>query len=202
MQQLARLTYYRTWVLLLLLSVFGGAPVVEATTNENDTQLKVATCQFPVSGDINANALHIKKFIEEAAENDADLVHFSEAALSGYGGMDLPNFEKFDWDTLRAQTQEIMALAKKHAIWVILGSAHYISPDEKPTNCLYIISDKGKIIDRYDKSMCTTSDLKVYTPGNRIVTLDINGIRCGFLICYDSCFPEMYNIDLPPIVTP
>ena len=87
-----------------------------------------------------------------------------------------------------------MKLAQQNNIWVILGSAHYIRPQEKPTNCLYIISNEGQIVDRYDKSMCTTSDLKIYTPGNRIVTLDINGIRCGFLICYDSCFPEMYNI--------
>ena len=177
-----------------LVRKFDDAEISEAKTKENNAQLKIATCQFPVSNDIGANAHYIKKYILEASENKADLVHFSEAALSGYGGMDLPNFDGFDWDNLRAQTHEIMALAQKHSIWVILGSAHYISPEEKPTNCLYIISNEGEIVERYDKSMCTTSDLNVYTPGNRIVTIDINGLRCGFLICYDACFPEMYNI--------
>ncbi|MHC4395573.1 MAG: carbon-nitrogen hydrolase family protein [Planctomycetota bacterium] len=161
---------------------------------ENSMVLKVATCQLPVSKDIRKNAEYIKKFIKEAAENKADIVHFSEAALSGYGGSDFPSFENFDWQTLRAETHQIMALAKKLNIWVILGSAHYISENEKPTNCLYIISNEGKIVDRYDKSMLTTGDLKVYTPGNHLVTITLKGIKCGFLICYDICYPEMYNI--------
>ena len=47
-----------------------------------------------------------------------------------------------------------MALAKQFNVWVILGSAHYIDKGVMPTNCL-IISNKGKIVDRYDKSMLT-----------------------------------------------
>ena len=52
-------------------------------------KLKVATCQFPVTGDLNSNAQYIKKFIMEAAQNNADIVHFSEAALTGYKYSDL-----------------------------------------------------------------------------------------------------------------
>lgn len=157
-------------------------------------RLKVATCQFPVSGNVEKNAEYIKDFIKKAAANQSDIVHFSEAALSGYAGVDVPDFEDYDWDTLRARTGEITDLAREHGIWVILGSAHYLCPEEKPTNCLYVISSEGKIVDRYDKSMCTGGDLKVYTPGNHLVVVDLKGIRCGFLICYDSCFPEMYNV--------
>lgn len=156
--------------------------------------LKVATCQFPVTGNIESNAGYVKRFIKEAATNKADIVQFSEAALSGYPPMDIPSFENFDWATLRDQTHQIMSLAKKHRIWVVLGSAHYISEDEKPLNCLYIISDEGKIVDRYDKCMLTGGDLRYYTPGNHIVVIELKGFKMGFLICYDSCFPEMYNI--------
>ncbi|MHC4738013.1 MAG: carbon-nitrogen hydrolase family protein [Planctomycetota bacterium] len=164
-----------------------------ADNKQNNSVLKAATCQLPVSKDILSNAKYIKQFIKEAAENKADIVHFSEAALSGYGGADFPSFEDFDWQTLREQTHQIMALAKKRNIWVILGSAHYISENENPTNCLYIISNEGKIVDRYDKSMLTTGDLKAYTPGNHFATITLKGIKCGFLICYDICYPEMYN---------
>jgi predicted amidohydrolase len=167
---------------------------IRADASPADIRLKVATCQFPVSGDIDANAGYITSFIKEAAAKGADVVHFSEAALSGYGGADVPHFGNYDWERLRNRTQEIMDLARERSIWVVLGSAHYLGPKENPTNCLYIISDEGKIVDRYDKSMCTGGDLKVYTPGDHLVTLDLKGIRCGFLICYDSCFPEMYNV--------
>jgi predicted amidohydrolase len=166
----------------------------EADSPANRPGMKVATCQFPVSGDVVENATYIKDFIKKAAVNKADIVHFSEAALSGYAGVDIPNFDNYDWDKLRTHTQEIMGLARENGIWVVLGSAHYLCPEEKPTNCLYVISNEGKIVDRYDKSMCTGGDLKAYTPGNHLVTIDLKGFRCGFLICYDSCFPEMYNV--------
>jgi predicted amidohydrolase len=112
--------------------------------NNSEEKLKVATCQFPVSGEIKSNANYIKRFIKEAAQNKSDIVHFSEAALSGYPPKDVPSFESLNWDDLRTQTHSIMSLARKHKIWVVLGSAHYISENEKPLNCLYIISDKGK----------------------------------------------------------
>ena len=35
-------------------------------------KLKVATCQFPVTGDLKSNADYIKKFIKEAAQKSAD----------------------------------------------------------------------------------------------------------------------------------
>jgi deaminated glutathione amidase len=177
------------WCLLfsiLLLSFgFGNLPA---------EKLKIATCQFPVSGDVHKNAKFIKDFIKEAAVEKADVVHFSEASLTGYPPVDIASFNNYDWDALSNETKEIMALAKQYNIWVVLGSAHYIDSIVKPTNCLYIISDKGEIVDRYDKSMLTDGDLNFYTPGNHITTININGFECGILICYDSCFPEMYNI--------
>ena len=157
-------------------------------------KLRVATCQFPVSGDLNSNLHYIESFIREAAQNDADIIHFSEAALTGYPPRDIPSFENYDWKALKDATLEIMSLAKKLKIWVILGSAHYIDEGEKPLNSLYIISNQGNIVGRYDKSMLTSSDSSHYTAGNHIEIVEINGYKTGYLICYDSCYPEMYNI--------
>jgi len=157
-------------------------------------KLTVATCQFPVTGKIKDNADYIKKFIQEAAQNNADIVHFSEAALSGYPPGDIPSFENFDWESLRQLTYEIMSLAKEENIWIVLGSAHYLSENDKPMNCLYIISNEGKIIGRYDKSMLTGGDANYYSAGNHIEVVQLKGYKLGFLICYDSCYPEMYNL--------
>ena len=186
------LTLTMSWAMLLVVLLCSQSTGAESPVD--GPRLKVATCQFPVSGNVDENAGYVKDFIRKAAANKADVVHFSEAAFSGYGGVDVPSFDSYDWDKLRTHTQETRSLAKEHDIWVVLGSAHYLSADEKPTNCLYIISSDGEIVDRYDKSMCTGGDPKAYTPGNHLVTIDLKGIRCGFLICYDSCFPEMYNV--------
>ena len=160
------------------------------TTSKKKQKLKIATTQFPVSADLRRNAKYIKKMIRQAGANKADIVQFCEAALSGYVIMDYPSFDRFDWHLLREMTVEVMGLAKECGIWVALGSTHYVSERVPPTNCIYIISDEGKVVDRYDKCFVCSHH---YTPGSRLVTLTLKGHKLGFLICYDGCYPEIYN---------
>ena len=155
--------------------------------------LKVATCQFGVSADIEANAAKIRKQMAQAAERGADVVHFSECALSGYASVDFDSFEDYNWDLLKEKTLEIIDLAGKLNIWAVLGSSHRLSEPHKPHNCLYLVSPEGKLVDRYDKRFGTVIDLDNYTPGNRFVDFDINGVACSLLICFDLRFPELYR---------
>ena len=155
--------------------------------------LKVATCQFAVGGSITRNARQIQQLMRKAAKAGADIVHFPECALSGYAGIDFPNFLDYDWQLLCEETQHIMTLAKELDIWVVLGSTHRLTEPNKPNNSLYLISRKGKITDRYDKRFCLAKELKRYTPGNRFVTFTINRVKCALLICFDLRFPELYR---------
>ena len=164
-------------------------------------QLRVATCQFSVEPDITHNRRWILRQIEYASQHGADVVHFSECALSGYAGVDVPNTQAIDWDELRSATQDVLMAARQHRIWVLLGSTHFLAEDVKPHNSVYIINSRGKLVDRYDKRFCTgtcdgrksTLDLSHYSPGNRFVTFRIKGICCGVAICYDYRFPELYR---------
>jgi predicted amidohydrolase len=180
--------------------------------------LKVATCQFAVGKKIRRNARQICVFLQKARKTGADIVHFSECALSGYVGTDFPSFAGFDWDLLRKETEKIMSLAGRLGLWVVLGSTHRLTPDKnirgqaepnKPHNSLYLISPKacpeqpvvskvepsrrGKIIDRYDKRFCTKGDLRRLTPGDHFVYFTINNVKCSLLICFDLRFPEIYR---------
>ena len=154
--------------------------------------LRVATCQFPVSGSVAENARQIGEFMHRAAKSGAHLLHTSEACLSGYAGVDLPSFDAFDWDLLRHETAGLRQLAKELDLWLVLGSAHFLDARTKPTNCVYLIAPDGRIVNRYDKSMCTTGDQKHYSAGNRLAVQDIRGIRVGLAICYDICWPQIY----------
>lgn len=129
----------------------------------------------------------------EAKLKKADIVHFSECALSGYPGVDMQSLENFNWYELHQMTDSIISLAKKLNIWVILGSLHLLSGNNKPHNSLYVINPEGKLTDRYDKRFCTSSDLLYNTPGDHFVTFKINGVNYGLLICYDVRFPELYR---------
>jgi predicted amidohydrolase len=154
--------------------------------------LRVATCQFPVSGQPVENAKFIGDFLHQAADAGAHLLHTSEACLSGYPGADLASFEKYDWEGLRQQTAGLRRLAKDLGLWLVLGSAHYLDAATKPTNCLYLIDPQGRIADRYDKCFCTGGDQKHYSAGNRLVTHEVRGVRIGLAICYDICWPQLY----------
>src|ERR1700760_2878038 len=88
------------------------------------TVLTVATCQFPVSADIEANAGWMARQLREAVRQGARVAHFPEGALSGYAGTDFGTFTAYDWDALDRATDGIRELANELGIWVAAGSAH------------------------------------------------------------------------------
>jgi len=155
--------------------------------------LKVATCQFAVSGSIRRNARQICGFLRQAKKLKADIVHLSECALSGYAGKDFETLDGFNWQLLREETRRIMELAAKLNLWVVLGNIHQLTGANKPHNCLYLIDPKGRIVGRYDKRFCLSDELAFYTPGDRFVNFTVNGVKCSLLICFDSRFPELYR---------
>ena len=170
------------------------------TNSKQPKSLRVATCQFSVEAEVDHNRRWILRQIEEAADQGADVAHFSECALSGYAGVDIASIVELDWDGLESATREIMAAARRHNVWVLLGSTHRLDDQVKPHNCVYVINAQGEIADRYDKRFCTgqagrrpTLDLCYYSPGNRSVTFTIRGVKCGVAICYDYRFPEIYR---------
>ena len=151
---------------------------------EKDGRGNVKSCDVSIFGQRicckKCGAISLR-LCKKPKNGGAEIVHFSECALSGYGGANHDTLDGFDWDTLRAKTQEIMALAATLKLWVALGSMHQLTPPNKPHNSLYLINPQGRIENRYDKRFCTQGDLDYYTPGSRFVTFDLNGVRCSLL---------------------
>jgi predicted amidohydrolase len=151
--------------------------------------LTVATCQFPVSADANANRTWITKLMRKAKRDGADVVHFCEGALSGYAPADLSNYDGYDWATLEANARQAFALAGELGVWLVVGSAHRLSGDHLPHNSVYVVNDRGELVDRYDKRFCEPG----YTPGDHATAFEINGIRCATLVCLEFRYPELYR---------
>jgi deaminated glutathione amidase len=162
-------------------------------------RLIIATCQFPVDRDIRGNLAYIERQMVEARERGADVAHFSECCLSGYPEAEFDSFKQFDWDLHLDSMRRIMSLARELRLWVLIGSSHQLSDGHKPHNSLYVIDDRGRLVDRYDKMFCTgnrkgsSEDLKHFSPGNHLVTFRIRGIVCGLLICHDFRYQELYR---------
>ncbi|HUT37185.1 MAG TPA: carbon-nitrogen hydrolase family protein [Planctomycetota bacterium] len=154
--------------------------------------LTIATCQFPVSADIRANGAFIRRQMRLAARRGAEIVHFSETALSGYAGAQFTTFDGFPWGVLEDETRRVRDLAVELGVWTILGSTHR-QPRGKPLNCLYLIAPTGRIVKRYDKCFLMRRDRRYYAPGRRLVTHSVGGVKFGLLICFDFRFPEIWR---------
>ncbi len=162
-------------------------------------KLAIATCQFPVSSDLQRNTRYVLRQMRSAKRQGAHVAHFPECALSGYAGIDFESFATFDWDLLQACTAKVCQAARELQLWVVLGSSHRLSGRHKPHNCLYVLNPSGELAERYDKMFCagdksaTTGDLAHFSPGSHLATVTIRGIRCGFQICHEYRYPELYR---------
>lgn len=190
-RRIISLTVIFSTIMFILISTVLSAQV--EVNNPKSGKLRVASCQFPVSSNIAENLQWIEKQMIEAKLKKADIIHFPECALSGYAGIDMKSLEGFNWNELHRATDSVLTLAKKLKLWVVLGSMHKLSGNNKPHNSLYLINSKGEVVDRYDKRFCTDGDLEFFTPGDHFVTFNLNGIECGLLICFDLRFPELYR---------
>lgn len=161
--------------------------------------VRVATCQFPVGGNVMDNARYIVRQARLAKARGADVAHFPEGALSGYAGSDFASFEGFDWAVLRECIEDVRQAARRVGIWMVVGSAHRLSDGHKPHNSLYVIDAAGEVVDRYDKRFCSgdaegrSGELAHYSPGDHSSIWEINGVRCGALICYEYRYPELHR---------
>ncbi len=160
-------------------------------------ELIIATCQFPITADIKKNTSYILKQMDYAKIKKADVAHYPECCLSGYAGVDFNNFNRQHDMLLNSSLEMISKYAEKLKMWIILGSHYFENRNKKPYNCLWLINDKGKIVDRYDKRflMGSLGELEhyYYKPGRRAVIFKIRNIKCGLLICHEWRYPEVYR---------
>ena len=157
--------------------------------------LKLATAQFAVGPDIRLNLSKISEQIREAAKEGCELIHFSECCLTGYTGIDIKHCENAN--EIPLALTEISNLAKENSIWVIIGSHYFTDQSSKPLNSLFVYDHEGRLVAHYDKRVLAGApgemDQKHYSSGTNAVTFEINGIKCGLLICHEWRYPEFFR---------
>jgi predicted amidohydrolase len=93
-------------------------------------------------------------------------------------------------------------LARRHQIWLHIGSLALKASPDKAANRAFLIDPKGEIAASYDKIHMFDVDLaggesyresRSYTAGERAVVADLPWARLGLTICYDLRFPALYR---------
>lgn len=150
--------------------------------------LKIATSQFPVSTNIEINYRYILKHVEIAKKRKAQVIHFPELSLSGYN----TPINELNWDQIDHKVEQLQNVAKDRNIHLVVG-VHKRNNKELPFNTTLVIKNSGEIAGDYAKSRVYGGEKLKFTPTENYFTTKIEGITCGFLICYDSSFQYLFE---------
>jgi predicted amidohydrolase len=156
--------------------------------------LPVAVAQPTMTADARENGRTVRRMMREAADAGARLVQFPEGMLSGYAKAQVQDWADVDWPAVREELDAVAALAAELSLWVVLGSAHSLTAPHRPHNSVYVISDEGRLVDRYDKRICSHTEItRFYTPGFEPVVFDVDGFRFGLAVCIEVNFPDLFS---------
>ena len=149
--------------------------------------LKIATAQFEnASGDKAYNLSVIDSISAKAAQSGAEVVVFHECSITGYTfARNLTKSELSDYSELipeGASTQALINIAKKNNIIVLAGL--FEKDHEARLFKAYVCVDGNGLKAKYRKIHPFINPH--INSGNEYVVFDINGWRCGILICYDN----------------
>ncbi len=137
-------------------------------------------------GELDKNFEIAADFVKSA--KNSDVVVLPELWSTGYYPTPLEDFA----DKNGERTAEFLCdLSKKMNVNIIGGSV-IAEVDGKYYNRCMVSDRRGEIVAVYDKThlFSFADEQKVFSAGDKIVTVDLDGVKCGLSICYDLRFPE------------
>lgn len=149
--------------------------------------IRISTAQFEnKSGDKAYNLGVIEKLAEEAARQGATAVAFHECSITGYTfARHLSREQMLDLAELipgGESIQRLQEIASRHRITVLAGLFEK-DEQEKLYKAYVAVGPKGFIACHRKLHPFINPHL---TPGNAFTVFELEGWKCGILICYDN----------------
>lgn len=156
-----------------------------------------------ISG-LRASGTEMRRLMREAHEAGARLIHFPEGAtcspnkrlMSETGPKEIgpSDWSRFEWAFLREELVTASKLARDLKLWTVFGSVHQLTPPHRPHNSLYVVSDRGELVTRYDERMLSNTKISfMYSPGKIPVTFEVDGVRFGCALGMETHYPEIFT---------
>jgi omega-amidase len=154
--------------------------------------MKVAGIQHDIVWeDAAANFERLAPKIADASGAGARLVVLTEMYSTGFSMKTERVAERSDGASARFLVEQ----AKAHDVWVCasIPEQHDDVGDGRPFNQLVLASPAGDV-DRYAKIHPFTygREDEHYAAGERFLTVDVEGVRCSFFVCYDLRFADEF----------
>jgi predicted amidohydrolase len=147
---------------------------------------KIAACQVPdIKENIDASLEWIEKFTKQAEEKEVSLICFPECFLQGYL-TDEQFAKKYAVNLTSVTFKTILQRLAKYKMTIVFG---LIEQDiESLFNTAVVIKD-GELIGKYRKTHLLDGE-QIFKAGSEYPVFQINDLKFGINICYDTQFPE------------
>lgn len=156
--------------------------------------MKITCLQMKMTlSDVDGNFALAKQLITEAAAEKPDVIVLPETWNTGYYPPEHLK-ELSDPDGERVK-REIGGLAKELGINIVAGSAAVVKND-KVYNTAYVFNRSGEVVAEYDKThlFSPAAEEKFFEKGDHVCAFELDGVKCGLVICYDIRFPELVRM--------
>ena len=180
----------------------------QGATTAVGKRIRLAVAQTTLADDprdvaaLRAAGTQVRELMREAARAGARLVLFPEGAMCAPDKRvmsSLPDavgpadWSRFEWDVLGEELAAVAELAAELRLWTVLGSVHRLTPPNRPHNSLYVISEHGTVVSRYDERLLSKTKVSsMYAPGATPVTFDVDGVRFACLLGMEVHYPELF----------
>ena len=149
--------------------------------------MKISVLQFKSElGKIPKNFSTAEKMIK--ISQNSDVIILPELWSTGYYPTPLENFADVDGERTK---NFICDLAKRFNVNIIAGSVIVETSGQFFNRCM-VSNRNGEIIGVYDKThlFSFADEGNVFTAGKNFSVVELDGVKCGIIICYDLRFPE------------
>lgn len=170
-------------------------------TGETADRPRVAAVQMNSRDDKAENVATALELIDRAAATGARLVALPEVWT--YLGDDEGNRENAE-PAPGPTIARLAERARRHGIYLHCGSIYETRPgDPHIFNTTVVLDPAGEVIAKYSKihmfdvvldGVASYQESATVSPGDEIVTVDVDGVTVGLAICYDLRFPELFRI--------
>ncbi|MCE3254570.1 MAG: synthetase [Rickettsiaceae bacterium] len=149
-------------------------------------KIQLSQLNFTV-GDLDGNCQKILAAHQLAVSKGADLVVFSELAITGYPPQDLLH-KKYFLDEVSSKIEEIKKATKGSKTAILLGAPYAHSAKEPPYNSAFLIDD-GEIVAISNKTCLPNygifDEYRYFRPAPVLGNFEFRGLRLAILVCED-----------------
>lgn len=127
-----------------------------------------------------------------AKRPETDLILFPEISLMGF--VTEPSNQDIAEAIGGHCVSSIKEIAKEFNVALVCGIIEE-NPVGKPFNSTFVVSGAGELLAVYRKNHLFTESTEpdVFTPGEELVTFELNGWKCGLSTCFDIRFPRLFE---------